>query len=252
MKRISGLILSAGESSRMGTPKAMLRFPSGKTLLEDQCRRLKEAGIGNIFVVVGCDAEKIKNAHKNLAINWVVNKDWRLGNFSSVVTGVKYAACNSHSMWRPQSAAATKLGKGILLLPVDVAGVEIEIIRQIIAKGIRTDKNIIPTHNGRGGHPVYIRPQMLETIVKEGTEAIPYAGATCTCRHKLKSGRLDYILNKDPATSRVVVTSRFILNNINTENDWNNYLGVFLKQYQQRASGRQQSSGYHRWDLSPK
>lgn len=64
---IAGLVLAAGASERMGSPKALLEFPDGTSLLTRQVETLKEGGCTNIFVVVGTDAEKIKSRHQKLA-----------------------------------------------------------------------------------------------------------------------------------------------------------------------------------------
>jgi len=201
-EHIKGIILSAGESSRMGRPKALLRLPSGDTLLTDQVLRLKEAGVSRIYVVVGCEAKRIKSIHRTAEVLWVMNDHWHLGGFSSLIAGLR--AISSHPTRRLQ---------GVVLLPIDVAGVEPEIIKQIIDEGLRTNKNIIPRYNGRGGHPVYICRKTMEKILQDFTE---------------KDGRLDYILTHDAETFQIPVASASILNNINTMNDWNNYLKTFL------------------------
>lgn len=218
MSEVAGLILAAGESSRIKTHKAVLKI-GGKTLLEDQVCRLNQSGINNIYVVVGYNASEIRNSHPKLDVCWIENKNWRNGNFSSVLCGVN-GIFPPHPVPLPQgrgglpsqpaplTPSLSEGIKGIILLPVDVVGVEVEIIRLIIDEGLRTDCNIVPTFEGRGGHPVYLRSGIVEEISKKPA----------------KGGRLDFMLRDDPKTKRLPVQSRNILNNINTDEDWQGYL----------------------------
>ena len=61
---MKALILAAGKGTRMGKytenlPKGMLNF-QGKTLIERQIETLREAGIDDVAIVTGYEAEKIK------------------------------------------------------------------------------------------------------------------------------------------------------------------------------------------------
>ncbi len=198
----TALILAAGASSRMGQPKALLKLSSGRTLLEDQCRRVLEAGVENIYVVVGCHADRIVNEHtstraheRTKEIIWVVNKNWESGRFSSIQCGVK------------------KIGDApILLLPIDVVDVPVDIIQQIINEGLSSQSNIVPTFEGKGGHPVFLCGETLKTILETPVE----------------EGRLNEILRRGVTpyapTRRVEVASKNILNNVNTWEEWEGIL----------------------------
>lgn len=221
---ISGLILAAGESRRMGTDKALLEFPGGKTLLEDQVSRIKEAGIDNIYVVVGCNAEEIKNRHSGLDISWAENTNWKDGNFSSIVCGVKALnSClskRSFAMAQDDKTSEDGIARrfadavtGVLLLPVDVVGVDIETIRAIIKEGVKSDQNIIPTFEGHGGHPVYLGTELIKDILSHYNVV---AGSPV--------GRLDLMLRNSAQTKRFPVSSENIRNNINIAADWKRYL----------------------------
>jgi CTP:molybdopterin cytidylyltransferase MocA len=187
----AGLILAAGASARMGRPKALLRLPSGRTLAEDQARRLEEAGCRPVVVVLGADAEGILAELKNLQA--VVNPDWeRGGRFSSVQAGLR----------------ALDLVEGCLILPVDTAGVRTSTLKQILDFADEFGPPAIrPVCNHRRGQLAWIsarlKPRLLEQAA--GPEA-----------------RLDELLErleedlpvKDPAIGR----------NINTPQEWKAYL----------------------------
>ena len=75
---IAGLILAAGESSRMGTDKATLTY-RGRTFLELILHTLGEAGIEPIVIVLGHHAEDIQRKIKVEPAQVVVNPDYRSG-----------------------------------------------------------------------------------------------------------------------------------------------------------------------------
>ncbi|HMS39340.1 MAG TPA: nucleotidyltransferase family protein [Pyrinomonadaceae bacterium] len=81
------IILAAGASSRLGTPKQLLRF-EGKTLL----RRAVETAIETnyrIIVVLGANFERTKAEIEDLEIEICFNKNWQDGMSSSLKTGLK-------------------------------------------------------------------------------------------------------------------------------------------------------------------
>ena len=83
---IMGIILAAGESKRIGTPKALLRINS-ETFVERIANVLHSAGIENIILVAGTHYEEIRNKVKNVTV--VFNAQHPLGQFSSLQTGLR-------------------------------------------------------------------------------------------------------------------------------------------------------------------
>ena len=61
MQNIGAVILAAGESSRFGRPKQLLRF-RGKSLVRRVVEAAKQAGCSPIVVVTGGDAEDTKES----------------------------------------------------------------------------------------------------------------------------------------------------------------------------------------------
>lgn len=55
---LSAILLAAGNSSRMGKPKAILEF-KGRTFIDTIVSSIKKAGIKDIYVVLGKDKEEI-------------------------------------------------------------------------------------------------------------------------------------------------------------------------------------------------
>ena len=84
---ITGIILAAGESSRMGEPKSLLDW-GGKPLLQHQIDALTDAGCAPVVVVLGAAAETVQakvSCHTPCLM--VHNPDYRSGRASSLRVG---------------------------------------------------------------------------------------------------------------------------------------------------------------------
>jgi CTP:molybdopterin cytidylyltransferase MocA len=80
------IILAAGESRRMGTPKALLPF-RGRTFLDGLIARL-EAHCHPVIVVLGHDAGRIR-ASLTPSVAVALNPDYPLGMLSSLQCGLR-------------------------------------------------------------------------------------------------------------------------------------------------------------------
>ncbi len=69
---IAGIVLAAGESSRMGADKALLMY-RGRTFLDHIISSLREAGIGRVVVVLGHHAELIQQRVDLSSVEVTVN-----------------------------------------------------------------------------------------------------------------------------------------------------------------------------------
>ena len=85
---IAVLILAAGSSSRMGTPKQLLPWKH-KTLIEHVIQTSLKATT-NVFAVLGANYESILNAIKDYPIQILKHKNWQDGLGSSIAFGVKH------------------------------------------------------------------------------------------------------------------------------------------------------------------
>ncbi|PKP39963.1 MAG: hypothetical protein CVT96_11180, partial [Bacteroidetes bacterium HGW-Bacteroidetes-13] len=85
--QIISVILAAGEAKRMGKTKQLL--PWGKhTLIEHAIEQHLKSKVSEVYVVLGADAENIKNTIEKLPIQLLENPDWQLGLGSSIATVV--------------------------------------------------------------------------------------------------------------------------------------------------------------------
>ncbi len=143
---ISAIILSAGASGRMGTPKALLRI-GDQNFLQHIINKLEHQHIHKIYVIIGADADDIKPTLSGLQVNIIINEQWRNGQLSSLIAGL-------HELDERENDAA-------LIWPVDHPLVTETTIKKMINTFINDkDKIIIPKYNGRRGHPV-IFPKSL-------------------------------------------------------------------------------------------
>ncbi len=84
---VAGILLAAGGSSRLGSPKQLLKM-NGVTLVEHAARHLLDAGCAPVFVVVGANADDIRDAVSMLPVECVENARWERGMGTSIAAAV--------------------------------------------------------------------------------------------------------------------------------------------------------------------
>ena len=155
MTGISAILTAAGESTRMGRPKALLPWRDA-TLVEYQIDCLAGAGVSEVIVVLGHDAELIAPAVNSLIARTVVNPDYHLGKTTSIKAGLRAIRTDAEA---------------ILLLAVDQPRT-VDIISTIVAAHRGSNALITsPRYNGRGGHPLVFAASLkgeLGRISEEG------------------------------------------------------------------------------------
>jgi molybdenum cofactor cytidylyltransferase len=159
---IPAIVLAAGRSSRMGRAKATLPAGGGHTFLTRIVRTLLDAGVDDVIVVVGHDADLIASgfSESGLPARFVVNHDYDRGQLSSLVAGI-------NAVDRPGVAA-------VLLTLVDVPLVSESTVRTVIARYLQTRASIVrPTSGDRHGHPLLIDRSVFDAL----RAADPSAGA---------------------------------------------------------------------------
>jgi len=148
---IAGLILAAGESSRMGQDKALLTY-RGRTFLEAVTQTLRAAGLEQIAVVLGHHAEEIQRATNLRGIQVVINPDYRRGQTTSLQAGLR--------------ALTTGALEAIVLCLVDHPAVSPEVVTQLLATFRATRAPVvIPTFQGQRGHPVVIGRKLFDELL---------------------------------------------------------------------------------------
>lgn len=87
---IPAIILAAGQSRRLGRPKQLVEF-EGEMLLARTIRTAREAGASPIFVVLGANAQLIRDSVALAPASPVINEAWEEGIASSIRTGLRAA-----------------------------------------------------------------------------------------------------------------------------------------------------------------
>ena len=137
---LAAVILSAGASSRMGRPKALLPFRES-TFLEHLIQVTRHPRIGLTRVVLGAGAEEIRSIAKLDPSMVVFNEEWQQGQLSSIRAALR---------------SLDGLGtEGIVLCLVDHPLVSAPLVGELVEGFYAHTKLIVlPTHNARRGHPV--------------------------------------------------------------------------------------------------
>ena len=90
MSQIGLVLLAAGESSRMGSPKQLLDY-HGAPLLRHASEEALKCNCGPVIVVLGSKAAKIREVLEGLPVDIVENAEWWTGIGSSIRIGVSRA-----------------------------------------------------------------------------------------------------------------------------------------------------------------
>jgi molybdenum cofactor cytidylyltransferase len=141
---IPAVVLAAGKSSRMGRTKALLPL-GGETFVSRIVRTFRSAGVEDVVVVVGHDAELVSDALSgmDLAPRVILNTEYESGQLSSILAGLR-------AVDRPGVAA-------MLMTLVDVPLVSAETVRAVLMRYRLTSAPVVrPVNGNRHGHPVLI------------------------------------------------------------------------------------------------
>jgi CTP:molybdopterin cytidylyltransferase MocA len=165
---VAAIILAAGQSSRMGEPKALLPL-AGRTALARVVGALRSAGIERIVTVTGYHARSVGPAATALGVKTAHNAEPERGMFSSVRTGAAALAVGGDSSPCAQAAWTANRGLGFdafLVLPVDYPLVRASTLKNVIDAYASDDHDVVhPCCAGLRGHPPLLAARVLETLV---------------------------------------------------------------------------------------
>ncbi|WKN32689.1 nucleotidyltransferase family protein [Porifericola rhodea] len=148
------IILAAGSSSRMGQPKQLLPF-EGKTLLQRAAEEALKANTAEVWVVLGCNAEKIRGSAEKLPVKIVINSDWASGMGSSIRTGVHAALKSNASL------------EGICIMLTDQPYVNAKHLEKLIRTHSSTYKPLIASeYKGILGVPAYFHHTYFSALLQ--------------------------------------------------------------------------------------
>jgi len=141
---ISGIVLAAGASTRMGQAKAALPLGQmGETVLSRVVRTLFEGGVPELVVIAGAhiDAVRVAMPRDESRARVIEHAGWQRGQLSSLVAGL--------------DAIDSPLVEAALVTLVDVPLVHSSTVAAVIEAWRRTRAPIVrPAEGERHGHPV--------------------------------------------------------------------------------------------------
>jgi molybdenum cofactor cytidylyltransferase len=166
---IVAVILSAGESSRMGRPKALLPI-DGVRFIEKIVTSLKSTRVGKIAVVLGHEAEEMRQKISDLPCEVVINPGYKRGQLSSLVAAIRNIEAGNDA----QSV------DGILVHLVDHPYIDPTLVNSMIDRFYETKKLIVvPRYRDRRGHPVIFSrllfAELLATPIDQGAKVVVHA-----------------------------------------------------------------------------
>jgi molybdenum cofactor cytidylyltransferase len=196
---VSGIILAAGSSQRMGSPKALLKIGE-KTFLEHIVEQLHSARILDLVLVLGAHAEEIQPTLSWFNGKIVINERWQEGQLTSIIAGL-----DALNLVNPEPEEI----HGAMICPVDHPLLSQAILVELLQGFWRSHKPIIlPTYEGKRGHPVIFRRDLFDEIRKAPAEL----GARAVVR------------NHPEDVSEVAMQEPGVITNIDTLEDYKKYI----------------------------
>ena len=196
---LCGVILAAGDSTRMGTEKALLPWPpngaqqaSTATFLSAAIHALSSTDM--VIVVCGRNTQVIAPTIYAAGASLVTNVEPDRGQFSSLQVGLQEV------LNRGRDAAMVTL---VDRPPVNPETIEV-LADAFVAAASRWKWAVVPQFAGRHGHPIVLGRQMIESFLK--------APSTATARdveHQFAS-HIEYVAVEDP----------MVVANINTPEEY--------------------------------
>ncbi|SEW31298.1 nucleotidyltransferase family protein [Halobacterium jilantaiense] len=149
---VAGVLLAAGTSSRYGDANKLLEAVDGEPMVRRSARTLLGASLDSVTVVLGCDADRVRDALDGLPVDLVANPDYETGQASSVRRAVDHLRQTADP-----DAAVFALGD----MPyVDPASVD-----ALAAAFDATGRSALAAgHDGQRGNPVLFAAEHFDAL----------------------------------------------------------------------------------------
>jgi molybdenum cofactor cytidylyltransferase len=155
MCKITAIILAAGESRRMKSPKMLLPF-QGKTIIEKVIETVISSKVRDVIVVLGAVKEKMIGLIEKYPVTICHNENYTEGMISSVKCGIRYLAPGTDA---------------VIVFLGDQPMIPSEVIDKVIDSFRNTKKGLVlPVFEGKRGHPLLISSSFLTEIENIGNE----------------------------------------------------------------------------------
>jgi molybdenum cofactor cytidylyltransferase len=196
----AGVILAAGESSRMGTDKALLPWPppapgqppSKNTFLSSAIHALRQSS-DFVVVVAGTNEALLAPVTYAHGASLVVNPDPTRGQFSSLQVGLHEVLNRGRD--------------GAIVTLVDrppASDATVKVLRDAFEAALSNIWAVVPEFSGHHGHPFIVGREMIEAFLHA-----PPTSSAREIEHRLQD-HIQYVPVPDP----------LIALNINTPDDY--------------------------------
>jgi molybdenum cofactor cytidylyltransferase len=202
---IAGIILAAGSSSRLGRPKQLLPL-AGEPLIRHTVRRVLESSLDHVFVVIGDDADAVRDALEDLPVQFVPNPRAADGQSTSVVAGIR-ALLDTAEINDGQEPEAA------IMLLGDQPTIDPEIIDEVIRHWRETSAPVVAArYRDVVSSPIlFASPIFPELLQLQGD-----TGARNIVRSKRETGELATVTVDRPAPQ-----------DVDTEDDYQRLVATF-------------------------
>ena len=206
-KTIAAILLAAGRSERMGAFKPLLPFGK-KTVIESCIDYLTAGGVNSVVVVLGHHAEEVRQQLHQTSVTFALNPDPASEMSDSIRWGVRMV---------PRNASATLIGL------VDHPAVPVAVVSALVDAWESGASLVIPTHKGRGGHPV-----LIDLRYRDDLEQLP------------ANQSLRWLFEKHAeSVKRLEVASPYIARDMDT---WDDYVRLYYEVFGQVPPRQRESN----------
>lgn len=149
-RKLGGIVLVAGKSSRMGSFKPLLPF-NGSTIIENTVLSLVHGGVENVVVVTGKNADEVEKVLCQYNVETVRNEHYEN---TDMLTSIKLGLTMLLDM------------DAVFIMPGDIPGVKASTIELLKEEWKRRKCNVLyPLVNGVKGHPPIIAENCFQDIL---------------------------------------------------------------------------------------
>ena len=161
---ITGVVLAAGRSRRMGAPKALLDV-GGETFMAHAVGALLGGGCAGVIAVVGPDSDATADTARAAGAGVLVNPDADAQQIDSLRLAIQ---------------ALLPGTEALIETPVDFPRIDENIVRSLIDSfSDQPAPIVIPTYEGKHGHPTLfahsVWPELLADPLPEGARTVVHA-----------------------------------------------------------------------------
>jgi molybdenum cofactor cytidylyltransferase len=135
MQDAAAIILAAGRSARLGSPKQLL-VHEGQTFIRRSALSAIEAGFSKVFVVLGAAMEDVAKELEGLAVVTLVNEGWEEGMGSSIRKAIEVMMSGS------------PVPERLLIMVCDQPRVTAELLVALVAAQVRSGKPVAACRYG--------------------------------------------------------------------------------------------------------